>query len=144
MIDNVLHAFDAIDPSKIIVKPKLHLLVHLPDDIRRFGPAVRYATEIFEAYNGIFRFCAILSNRQAVSHDVAMKFRSMDCMKHLLSGGFWEEDGCWIQAGKAVQMLLQQNPVLQHHLGWVPAITYTPGKHQSFWFMSLTNISILH
>ncbi|KAJ7844232.1 hypothetical protein B0H14DRAFT_2310405, partial [Mycena olivaceomarginata] len=44
-VANVLNAFDAVDPLRILVKIKLHLLAHIPDDVRRFGPLIRSATE---------------------------------------------------------------------------------------------------
>ncbi|KAJ7931879.1 hypothetical protein B0H13DRAFT_1508910, partial [Mycena leptocephala] len=70
-------------------KIKLHLLVHLPDDVRRFGPLIRGATDIYESYNGVFRLCSIFSNRLAPSRDISTKFASMDRVKHFLSGGYW-------------------------------------------------------
>ena len=99
LIGNVLDAFALIDPAKIIDMMKLQVLPHLADDIHQFGPAIRYSTEIFECYNAIFRLCSVLSNHQAPSHDIANKFASMDCLKHMLSGGYWEEDDQWISAG---------------------------------------------
>ena len=120
LIGNVLDAFDDIDPSKLIVKSKLHLLVHLPEDICRTGPAIRKSVETFESYNGVFRLCAILSNRQAVSRDIARKFLSMDCTKHLLCGGFYSVGDKFVQAGEAVRRLLHDQPVIQRHLGWTP------------------------
>ncbi|EJD32612.1 hypothetical protein AURDEDRAFT_40189, partial [Auricularia subglabra TFB-10046 SS5] len=45
LIANVLDAFTALGPTRIITKAKLHVLTHLPDDIPRLGPAVRSATE---------------------------------------------------------------------------------------------------
>ncbi|KAJ7189338.1 hypothetical protein B0H12DRAFT_986472, partial [Mycena haematopus] len=44
-VANLLDAFDAVDPLRIIVKIKLHLLTHLRPDIRRFGLAIRSSTE---------------------------------------------------------------------------------------------------
>jgi hypothetical protein len=45
----------------------------------------------------------------------------MDCVKHILSGGYWKkDDGKWIQAGEKVQRLLHEEVFLQRHLGWVP------------------------
>jgi hypothetical protein len=128
MIDNLLDAFDEVDPSKITVKSKLHTLTHLPSDIRRFGLAVRSSTEVFEAFNAIFRYCVVLSNRQADSRDVARKFRSMDAMKHLLTGGYFEQDGVLQQAGPAVREILKNAPVIQQHLGWTPLKTPSPGR----------------
>ncbi|KAJ7310801.1 hypothetical protein DFH08DRAFT_642821, partial [Mycena albidolilacea] len=52
-----------------------------------FGPAIRFATEIYEAYNGVFRLCSIYSNRLAPSRDISQKFASMSWVKHILSGG---------------------------------------------------------
>ncbi|KAJ3744277.1 hypothetical protein DFH05DRAFT_1460400 [Lentinula detonsa] len=54
LIGNFLDAWAEFDPRRIITKAKLHVLVHLPDNIRRFGPAVIFATEVFECYNAIF------------------------------------------------------------------------------------------
>ncbi|KAJ7875510.1 hypothetical protein B0H14DRAFT_3547906, partial [Mycena olivaceomarginata] len=129
-VANLLDAFDAVDPLRILVKIKLHLLAHIPDDIRRFGPAIRFATEIYEAFNGVFRLCSIYSNRLAPSRDISHKFASMDRVKHILSGGYWKDHTSkrWIQAGGAVQKVLHSDPVFQRHLGWVPQVPVVPGK----------------
>ncbi|KAJ7176872.1 hypothetical protein C8R46DRAFT_989066 [Mycena filopes] len=128
LIGNVLDAFGDQDPAKILLKIKLHLLPHIPDDASRFGPPIRSSTEIFECFNAIFRLCSILSNHQAPSRDIALKFASMDRMKHILSGGFWEVDGEWIQAGPNVLSVLKDMPIIQRHLGWVPPTTIIPGN----------------
>jgi hypothetical protein len=100
---------------------KLQLLDDIVEDIRRHGPAIRFSTEIFECFNAIFRLCSVLSNHQAPSRDIARKFASMDCVKHILSGGYWKkDDGKWIQAGEKVRRLLHEEVFLQRHLGWVP------------------------
>jgi hypothetical protein len=128
-IANVLDAFDQVDPLRILVKIKLHLLAHIPDDVRRFGPLIRYATEIYEAFNGVFRLCSIFSNRQAPSRDISLKFASMGRVKHFLSGGFWWEPASkrWIQAGAGVQQILMNDPIFQRHLGWVSPTKTNPG-----------------
>ncbi|KAJ7867689.1 hypothetical protein B0H14DRAFT_3587901 [Mycena olivaceomarginata] len=128
VIGNLLDAFDVVDPLRILVKIKLHLLAHIPDDIRRFGPAIRFATEIYEAYNGVFRLCSIYSNHRAPSRDISLKFASMSRVKHYLSGGYWRSltSSKWIQAGGAMQRVLQDDPVFQRHLGWVPPAEETP------------------
>ncbi|KAJ7204988.1 hypothetical protein GGX14DRAFT_368317 [Mycena pura] len=120
-IANVLDAFDAVDPLRIIVKIKLHLLTHIPADIKRFGPAVHFSTEIFEAYNAVFRMCSINSNHQAPSRDISRKFASMERVKHWLSGGFWWNPQAkeWTRAGVSVRKILRDDPVCQRHLGWV-------------------------
>ncbi|KAK0435376.1 hypothetical protein EV421DRAFT_1716660, partial [Armillaria borealis] len=55
-------------------KPKFHILVHLPDHIRRFGPAMLFATEAFESFNAIIRSKSVHSNRHAPSRDIARAF----------------------------------------------------------------------
>ncbi|KAJ7918581.1 hypothetical protein B0H13DRAFT_2434969 [Mycena leptocephala] len=112
LIDNILDAFAAIDPAKILIKLKLHVLAHIPDDIRRRGPSVRFSTEVFECFNAIFRLCSVLSNHQAPSRDIAAKFADLDRVKHILSGGYWfdESESAW------------------RHLGWAPPPFWTPGQ----------------
>ncbi|KAF8990959.1 hypothetical protein BDZ89DRAFT_1151736 [Hymenopellis radicata] len=58
------------------------------DDIRCFGPAIRFSTEIYEAYNSIFRQCSIFSNHLAPSHDISFKFASLEHVKYVFSGGY--------------------------------------------------------
>ncbi|KAK0219574.1 hypothetical protein EDD85DRAFT_924070 [Armillaria nabsnona] len=57
---------------------------------------------VFEGFNAVFRLCFILSNHQSPSH------------------------GKWVQAGAAVLKVLQAQPILQRHLGWVPTNSITP------------------
>lgn len=142
---NVLDAFDDVDPTKILVKMKLHVLTHLHQDIRRFGPAIRNSTEIFECFNGIFRLCSIFSNHHAPSRDITTKFAAMDRLKHVLSGGYWKHGDKWVQAGKNVRRILHSQPIIQRHLGWAPAVQHIPGTGCSYHIMYPTyNTSRVH
>ena len=64
--------------------------------------------------------CSIFSNGQAPSHDIARQFAGMDRAKHILSGGYWEAAGEWVQAGLQVREVLVSDPIIQRHLGWIP------------------------
>ncbi|KAJ7110547.1 hypothetical protein C8R44DRAFT_633975 [Mycena epipterygia] len=70
-------------------KPKFHIFVHLPDHIRRFGPAILFATEAFESFNAIIRAKSVHSNRHAPSRDIAYAFAQGNRIRHLLSGGLF-------------------------------------------------------
>ncbi|EIW59026.1 uncharacterized protein TRAVEDRAFT_93301, partial [Trametes versicolor FP-101664 SS1] len=70
-------------------KPKFHILLHLPEHIRRFGPAMLFATEGFESYNAIIRSHSIHSNHRAPSRDIAAGMAQNNRIRHLLSGGFF-------------------------------------------------------
>ncbi|KAJ6613535.1 hypothetical protein B0H10DRAFT_2272325 [Mycena sp. CBHHK59/15] len=50
LVDNGLDLWGLIDPQGIIIKGKLHTFLHIPEDILSFGPAILYATEIFECW----------------------------------------------------------------------------------------------
>ncbi|OBZ68724.1 hypothetical protein A0H81_11403 [Grifola frondosa] len=119
LIDNLLDVWSRIDPKRIFVKPKLHILSHILDDIRHHGPAGLYSTEIFECFNAIFRMCSVLSNHQAPSRDIAWACADMDRFKHQISGGWWQlPDGSHVQAGPKVRAYFN-NTHLQRHLGYV-------------------------
>ncbi|KAJ7198300.1 hypothetical protein GGX14DRAFT_374386 [Mycena pura] len=125
---NVLDTFGDNDPARIINKMKLHLLPHLVEDAVRFGPPIRNSTEVFEGFNAIFRLCSVLSNHQAPSRDIAMKFASMDRLRHVLSGGYWKEGDTWVCAGSNVLAVLKSKPIIQRHLGWVSPKKTVPGQ----------------
>ncbi|KAJ7622956.1 hypothetical protein B0H17DRAFT_1164467 [Mycena rosella] len=118
LIDNVLDAFASLDPSKILIKLRLHVLLHIVQDIRRRGPAVRFSNEIFECFNAIFRFCSVLSNHQAPSRDIAANTPERWLLVARRN---------WIRAGKDVRRILRTAPIIQRHLGWAPPPSWTPG-----------------
>ncbi|KAL1708926.1 hypothetical protein EV121DRAFT_276854 [Schizophyllum commune] len=70
-------------------KPKFHILVHLPDHIRRFGPSILFATEAFESFNAVIRAKSVHSNRHAPSRDIALAFAQGNRLRHLISGGYF-------------------------------------------------------
>lgn len=108
-----------LDPSKIIAKLKYHLLAHLHEDIVRFGPLVGVATEIFESFNAIFRYCSILSNHMAPSCDIAHQLSEQETVKYILSGGWWLSDsGEWQQPGPGIRNYVESQPFLRHLCGW--------------------------
>jgi hypothetical protein len=87
--------------------------------VRRFGPAILYATEIFECWNAIFRLCSIFSNYLAPSRDIAATLADMERFKHVVSGGWWKNaEGIYIRAGSHVKAFLKSNKELQWRLGW--------------------------
>ncbi|KAF9076936.1 hypothetical protein BDP27DRAFT_1209356 [Rhodocollybia butyracea] len=84
-------------------KPKFHILVHLPEHIRRFGPAMLFATEVFESFNAIIRAKSVHSNRLAPSRDIAWAFAKHNRIRHMLSGGKFENP-LLPQAGRTTQV----------------------------------------
>ncbi|KAG6808386.1 hypothetical protein H0H92_004302, partial [Tricholoma furcatifolium] len=68
-------------------KPKFHIVLHLPEHVRRFGPAMLFATEGFESFNAIIRSASIHSNRHAPSRDIAQRMAKGNRIRHMLSGG---------------------------------------------------------
>jgi hypothetical protein len=80
-VENVLDLFIVIDPKRIMDKVKLHLLVHIHQDVLQFGPLVGVATEIFECFNAVFRMCSIMSNHLAPSRDIAHQLADQEGMK---------------------------------------------------------------
>ena len=68
-------------------KPKFHIFIHLTEHIRRFGPAILFATEAFESFNAIIRAKSVHSNRHAPSRDITLAFAQSNRIRHLLSGG---------------------------------------------------------
>ncbi|EIM79308.1 uncharacterized protein STEHIDRAFT_69687, partial [Stereum hirsutum FP-91666 SS1] len=135
-IADFLDILAAIDPAKIIVKSKCHILLHIVDDIRRFGPAILFSTEIFECYNAIFRYCSIMSNHRAPSRDIAVSFSGLGRVKHIHSGGWWKsENGHWTRAGPGVRQLFLKNKAIQEWLGWMDLGRIIPGVSHIMFLM---------
>ncbi|KAJ7731957.1 hypothetical protein B0H14DRAFT_3616062 [Mycena olivaceomarginata] len=114
-VANVLDAVAQINPSKIMTKIKYHLLTHIDFDAIELGPLIAMATEIFESFNAVFRYCSIYSNHLAPSRDIAIQFGRQETVKHQLTGGRWmsKSTGDWHSAGTG-------HPILQRLVGWTP------------------------
>ncbi|KAJ6528825.1 hypothetical protein B0H19DRAFT_1214565 [Mycena capillaripes] len=121
-VANVLDAVAQIDPSKIMTKIKYHLLTHIDFDAIQLGPLIAMATEIFESFNAVFRYCSIYSNHLAPSRDIAIQFGRLETVKHQLTGGRWmsKSTGDWHAAGAGVRHLIEKHPILQRLVGWTP------------------------
>ena len=118
----MLDLFAMVETSKMTAKIKLHLLAHLKADILRFGPLIGVATESFECFNAIFRYCSIYSNHLTPSRDIAFQLASQEGLKHRLTGGWWKSaKGEWEQPGPSVRNFIHPNPTLQALVGWTTA-----------------------
>ncbi|KAF8153401.1 hypothetical protein B0H34DRAFT_754825 [Crassisporium funariophilum] len=125
---NVLDIAALIDPSKLVAKIKYHLLSHLREDIIRFGPLVGVATETFECFNAVFRYCSILSNHLTPSRDIAYQLAHQEVAKHTLSGGWWTSPGGkWMRSGSAVRQFMGESSFLQALYGWPQVKTLVAG-----------------
>lgn len=124
----VLDGFAKLKPKRIIDKAKLHLLVHLGEDVKRFGPLVGASTERFESFNAVFRGSSVYSNRQNPSRDIATDQAGCGWMKQLLADGFIEASpGQWAQPGEALRRLLESK-VLRDACSYNPERMYDSPK----------------
>ncbi|KAJ7483665.1 hypothetical protein FB451DRAFT_1029349, partial [Mycena latifolia] len=123
--------------SRWFNKPKFHIFLHLPAHIRRFGPAILFATEAFESFNAIIRAKSVHSNRHAPSRDIAQAFAQGNRVRHLLSGGlflpttatattdtsgvpeqpFSRDSSSWHRIGEGPALLVSGQSTVTHYLG---------------------------
>ncbi|KAA1076265.1 hypothetical protein PGTUg99_037590 [Puccinia graminis f. sp. tritici] len=101
-------------------KPKLHMLLHLPASIERFGPATLCSTEKFESYNGVLRNASIHSNRRAPGRDIAKTFETYASHRFVLSGGVIHDHSTGItrSIGPNVTNFFSNSKVIQQSLGY--------------------------
>jgi hypothetical protein len=120
-------------------KPKFHILVHLPDHIRCFGPAILFATEAFESFNAVIRAKSVHSNRGAPSRDIAKAFAQGNRIRHLLSGGKFPRHGLgfstmredWRCAGPRALALVEPGSTINSYLGMNTKCREYDGEHPS-------------
>ncbi|KAL5496712.1 hypothetical protein EMCRGX_G013056 [Ephydatia muelleri] len=71
-------------------KLKIHLILHLPENMLMFGPASTFNTERCESFNGTIRAHNIYANRHAPSKDIATSFAIQQSMRFVCSGGHFD------------------------------------------------------
>ena len=87
-------------------RSKLHLLLHFPENIRRFGCPHVFDVESFERMNKDVRRAITTSNNKEDSEAGMKHF-----VNHFLSGGVWVDEGCKIvhKAGSLLSKLNNLN-----------------------------------
>ncbi|OJT10831.1 hypothetical protein TRAPUB_12643 [Trametes pubescens] len=117
LIGNLLDIWARIDPQRVFVKLKLHILLHILEDVHTHGPGILNSTEVFEAFNAVFRGSSIFSNHLAPSRDIANSSAILESYKHVVSGGWWtSEDGLHLRAGYKVRQYFS-DPQVTRQLG---------------------------
>lgn len=148
----MLDAFADYDPSKIVMKVKLHLLVHAIEDVEHIGPLLGAITESFECYNGVFRGASVFSKGLASSRDIAVSLAAMETVRYRATGAWWKakvgDDSEWVHAGKGIRQMLETQPVFQVLLGWpqLDPPKITPGNYSVHFFsvLCMLNYDVAH
>lgn len=114
-------------------KPKFHILTHLGEAIKRFGPALHFSTQRQESYNGVFRDHSTHSSKRDPGREITLAFSHHNRFRHAISGGFYKPSVSseWRQAGSKARALFEQNSDLRGHLGLhthIPAEAGEPKK----------------
>ena len=80
--------------------------------IRQFGPAILFSAECYEPFNHVFHLSSIYSNHQAPSCDACQLFVAQDHVKHIVTGGFWNDPLVkkWVKAGPAITKYINNHP----------------------------------
>ena len=68
----------------------------------------------------------------------------MDCLKHILAGGYWNDSESWVQAGDNVLRILQTEAIIQQHLGWVPPQQVVLGMYPPGYVSWSFNVAQIH
>ncbi|KAI7887869.1 uncharacterized protein EV154DRAFT_595122 [Mucor mucedo] len=89
------------------LRPKVHMLHHLLDDIKRFGCPLQYETESSEQFNKFIREHLFMTNRLYTSRDVAFRFgKQFICrQKHFFGARENVSDSYYILKSKVVANL---------------------------------------
>ncbi|KAF8493146.1 hypothetical protein JB92DRAFT_3234904 [Gautieria morchelliformis] len=110
-------------------KPKFHLLLHLPEHVRRYGPAILFATEVFQSFNAIIRSWSIHLNRLAPGRDISQRAAHCHRIRHLMSGGAYQPRGPgpaddspteWRTVAAGPASLVRGNSIIARYLGMRP------------------------
>lgn len=109
------------------LKPKVHMLHHLLEDIERFGLALQYETESPEQFNKFIREHLFMTNRQYTSRDVAARFGKQFICRQVFQGlSFvyikrWKQNRVWheevfrSETGSGIVALQDRNPDFKEH-----------------------------
>ncbi|CAD6890220.1 unnamed protein product [Tilletia caries] len=129
-IRHLWKSWASLDPKSITHKLKLHMLAHIPRQVRLFGPLKNVATERYESYNFIQRQAAVHTNRSAPSKDIARRLEEQELVVHWSSGGsIWDDQTKRVSnPGTEIRKLLEDSKVKAIRAKWLSSdeLRFTP------------------
>ncbi|CAD6980121.1 unnamed protein product [Tilletia controversa] len=129
-IRHLWKSWASLDPKSITHKLKLHMLAHIPRQVRLFGPLKNVATERYESYNFIQRQAAVHTNRSAPSKDIARRLEEQELVVHWSSGGsIWDDQTKRVSnPGSEIRKLLEDSKVKAIRAKWLSSdeLRFTP------------------
>ncbi|OAD78096.1 hypothetical protein PHYBLDRAFT_141962 [Phycomyces blakesleeanus NRRL 1555(-)] len=108
-----LWKYDVYSNTKFSLTLKTHLLLHLKEDIKRFGCALYFETEKGEQFNKFIQTHLVYSNYRADNRDLAFKFEKQDMLRHIASGSSWinRTTGTQVKSGSSISAFLQDQGI---------------------------------
>lgn len=109
------------------LRPKVHMLHHLLDNIKRFGCHLLYETESSEQFNKFICEHLFMTNTLYTSRDVAFRFRKQFICRQVFGGlsylyiKRWKENGISRhglfrgETGSSIKALINNNPDFKKH-----------------------------
>jgi hypothetical protein len=104
------------DRGSLCNRLKIHLLVHLAEDVHRFAGGPHTESEKGEQFNKYIRDNLFHTNRQNTSRDVAVRFAEETMLRHLAQDGVWGLNGQQ-RCGVSVRGFAQSSLYKQHFNG---------------------------
>ncbi|KAI7874436.1 uncharacterized protein EV154DRAFT_569723 [Mucor mucedo] len=126
-LDNSICQTTQSKPPLFSLRPKVHMLYHLLEDIKRFGCPLQYETESSEQFNKFIREHLFMTNRQYTSRDVAKRFGKQFICRQIFNGfSFnytkeWKENGFKYvkvvrgETGIAIKAMQSENSQFKKH-----------------------------
>lgn len=102
--------------KNFVRKRKLHQLVHLPEQVRRYGPPQVFSAERFESFNGHLRQHSMKSNRKDPSKHLATQFLREENIRLILSGGYFFNNN-WCRGGQEIRSLFSRSEDVRRAFG---------------------------
>ncbi|KAL0097153.1 hypothetical protein J3Q64DRAFT_1857203 [Phycomyces blakesleeanus] len=108
-----LYEYDVYANTKFSLTLKTHLLLHLKEDIKRFGCALYFETEKGEQFNNFIRTHLVYSNHRADNRDLIFKFGKQDMLRHIASGSLWIDrtTDTQVKSGSGISAFLQDQGI---------------------------------
>ncbi|XP_070549617.1 uncharacterized protein [Ptychodera flava] len=126
LVHNLVRQIRTLFPSSLN-KPKVHMLLHLVDDIMDYGPCDCTDTERCESLMGLVRVQYLFTNHHNTSRDLAINFGRLQQIRFILQGGYWKDITDYRCCGEGVKRMNKKSEVQQFMYGRRETVEHSKG-----------------